>query len=162
MIYWLTIRFGIKVSEGKGDRLPLLPLEEQLQHLSIQQFDLFISRPHLQSMFLLMNSVGIDLINATLSCDVAHRTAAIFGPHGEINLSRNVLQQGYNLGALQRIWRGRNFRNGSAMTQMCTLMKNDPYSPKKDRDPLTLEVKDGTLFVDLLSCIFRQMLKSIH
>lgn len=78
------------------------------------------ARLHVQSMFLVMNSVGADLVNATLSCDVPNHQAAILGPHGEMNLSQNIMQAGFNLGATQLIWRGAGI-NGNNQTLLRTM-----------------------------------------
>lgn len=99
-------------------------------------------RLHVQSMFFMMNSVGADLMNATLSCDIPSYRAAGSGPHGELNLSGNILQAGFNLRAVQLLWRGMNVKNQSMLRRACSLLGNDPYAPGRDRDPKTLQLRD--------------------
>jgi hypothetical protein len=69
-----------------------------------------------------MNSVGADLMNATLSCDIPSYHAAGSGPHGELNLSGNILQAGFNLRAVQLLWRGMNVKNQSMLRRTCLVM----------------------------------------
>ena len=70
----------------------------------------------------MMNSVGADLMNATLSCDIPNYHAAGSGPHGELNLSGNVLQAGFNLRAVQLLWRGMNMKDQSMLRRTCLVM----------------------------------------
>ena len=61
----------------------------------------------------------------------------------QVNLSQNVLGAGFNIAALQLLWRKVNFHNKSQINQKCWLIRQDPYWPGKDRDPITWEKKDG-------------------
>eukprot|EP00913_Durusdinium_trenchii_P004324 g4008.t1 len=96
-------------------------------------------RLHVQSMFFMLNS---ELMNATLSCDIPHHGAAMRGPHGELNMSSNVLQAGYNLGATQLMWRHQDVTNNTVVRRTCYYVGSDPYAPGRDRDPITLKTKD--------------------
>ncbi|CAK9099327.1 unnamed protein product [Durusdinium trenchii] len=98
-------------------------------------------RLHVQSMFFMLNSVGTELMNATLSCDIPHHGAAMRGPHGELNMSSNVLQAGYNLGATQLMWRHQDVTNNTVVRRTCYYVGSDPYAPGRDRDPITLKTK---------------------
>ena len=60
---------------------------------------------HIQSMFFMVNSVGAELLNATLSCDIPNKDDAVYGPHGEVNLTQNVLRAGFNIAVTQPLWR---------------------------------------------------------
>ena len=88
---------------------------------------IFFSRLHVQSMFFMMNSVGAELMNATLSCDIPNYHAAGSGPHGELNLSGNVLQAGFNLRAVQLLWRGMNVHNQSMLRRTCLMIADDAH-----------------------------------
>eukprot|EP00435_Cladocopium_sp_Y103_P071225 s295_g37.t1 len=105
-------------------------------------------RPHIQSMFFLMNSLGAGLLNATLSCNIHNMFEAISSPHGEINISQNLLGAGYNLAVLQGFWQGHDFRDRNLTAEKCRHFENprfmysDPYQPMGDRDLETLKEKD--------------------
>ena len=104
------------------------------------------TQPHIQSMFYLVNSFGVKLLNATLSCDVPNKDEAVWGPHGEIRLSQNVLSAGYNFAVVQGYWQGHDFRDRNSTAQKCKHIIDpstyDPYYPMSDRDPETLKRRD--------------------
>ena len=108
-------------------------------------------RVHLQSMFLMVNSIGVEVVNATLNCNITKKfgkgwqpEGAVFGQHGEVNISQNVLKQNLNIGALQLMWRGLNLTNrqAPAVKNACSLRGTDPYFPNLDVDPITKQGKD--------------------
>ena len=103
-----------------------------------------LPKGHIQSMFFVVNSVGTQLLNATLSCDIPDKGAATYGPHGEINISQNVLKAGYNIGVVQQFWRGHDFRDVNATWHRCESYpeSKDPYYPMNDVDPQTMGPKD--------------------
>lgn len=116
-----------------------------------------LPRVHIQSMFYLVNSLGAKLLNATLSCNINTKNGATWGPHGEINISQNVLAAGYNFAVLQGYWQGHDFRDRNLTAEKCQKM-DDPYYPMADRDPETLKEKD----VDAEEVIFFKSNRAVN
>lgn len=108
---------------------------------------------HLQSMFLVTDRIGIDVINSTLPTMEnisSNKNEAIWGPHGEIKISQNILKAGYGIAALQMYWRDNDFQNSVETSKRCERFANltggkftgDPYYALNDVDPVSLSLKD--------------------
>mmetsp|Transcript_88053 Transcript_88053/g.273677 ORF Transcript_88053/g.273677 Transcript_88053/m.273677 type:complete len:303 (+) Transcript_88053:40-948(+) len=100
--------------------------------------------PHIQSMFLMMNPVGVRILNGTLHCDCKEKEKATTGPGGEFDLSRTILKHGYGLNVRQAIWRNHNFSDPILTSQRCKANYTlyDPYYSMNDVDPVTMQHRD--------------------
>jgi len=102
---------------------------------------------HLQSMFLVTDSVGVEVVNATLQC-IGNDTKSAAIDFGEIALSQNMLKRGFGLAALQPYWRGHNFLDANKTGIRCKAFENaaaypeyggDPFYSNADVDPVSLK-----------------------
>jgi len=103
----------------------------------------------LQSMFLVTDSEGVQVLNETLSCDVTSKKDAVEGEHGELAMSQRMLAKGFGLAALQPYWRGHDllWPLSEATKNRCDQFlkvagyseEGDPYYPNGDVNPKTMQ-----------------------
>jgi hypothetical protein len=84
---------------------------------------------HLQSMFLVTDSTGIELMNTTWSCQ-DHRLGII--SMNEVGMSIAFLNRGWNIAALEEYWRNWNFLDENKTRERCDQAGADPYFPGKE------------------------------
>lgn len=75
-----------------------------------------VNRAHLQSMFLVIDDVGISLAEKTWGC-VANKLAVI--DTYEIGTTRKFLAEGWNVAAIQEYWQGHNFLDENSTHRKC-------------------------------------------
>jgi hypothetical protein len=75
-----------------------------------------VKEAHLQSMFLVIDDVGIALANETWGC-IADKLLVI--DTYEVGTTRKFLAAGWNVAAIQEYWRGHNFLDEESTYQRC-------------------------------------------